>query len=78
MQIILARQAFGKGSNKGPSHNITIRMTENSNCFKDNIADTLLWSTALKFLKEFDVNRHAYVSDRIYDSKDSILFNFLV
>ena len=53
-------------------------MTENSNCFKDNIADTLLWSTALKFLKEFDVNRHAYVSDRIYDSKDSILFNFLV
>ena len=26
MQIILARQAFGKGSNKGPSHNITIRM----------------------------------------------------
>ena len=44
-------------------------MIKNSNYSKENVPQTLEWTTAFKYLNGFDAHRHAHVCDRIYDPK---------
>ena len=47
----------------------------NSKCFKEHIDLPLDWPSAFQHLKDFNVERHAYVNERIYNPK-GFKFNF--